>query len=87
MKKVSKYKLIPKHPTITVPKGSQILSVGKSFGDVVVYALIDPNETTMVQETLRVFLTDQNITEEHIFHYKFLGTVSLGETAVYHIFY
>jgi hypothetical protein len=87
MKAIYKYKLNPKDNILELPAASKILSVTTQKSDIVVYAVVDNEETEKVKYDFRVFGTGCGI-DINIYEYEFLGTVTMMEdTFVFHVFY
>lgn len=94
MKTIHKYKLEPTDfQNVNLPKGSQILSVGSQPASVgsrlaeqlVMWVMVDPNETTQEGVMIRIFGTGHMIHSEHTM--RFLGTVQmLNYSLVWHVF-
>ena len=86
--KIFKYKieLIGKQE-IELPYGARILSVINQQGNIVLYALIDPELPVIHTHEIRIIGTGNEVTFETS-DYTFLGTVSIirGEL-IWHVFY
>jgi hypothetical protein len=89
MKTVYKY-LLPFNDDIylELPKNAQILSAVNQYEEIVIYALVDPEETCLRVHTFRIVGTGHIIGHNDLEHYHFLNTVSLRKGALmFHIFY
>lgn len=86
MKAVYKYTLgLNEIQEISFPVGAKILSVAEQRGKIVLYALVDPDETRRIQRIVRILGTGKEIT--HAFCLQFVGTVSLhGGNLMCHVF-
>lgn len=90
MRKIFKYRLeITDEQKIRLPLGSKILSVVNQRNEMVLYALVKPEEDRMVDHTFYIVGTGHYIQEEDIRHSSYLGTVTFGanQTFVWHIFF
>lgn len=87
MKKIFKYNISPATCTNTIllPEGAQVLSVEEQYGEIVLYALVDPGAPTNLVP-FRLFGTGHSIAED-ISEHTFVGTVKLmSGTLMFHIF-
>lgn len=72
--------------TLTLPKGSEILSVINQYDNACIYAIVDTETKETEEYSLECYGTGHTI--RHDSSYKFLGTVAmLGGNFVYHVFY
>jgi hypothetical protein len=84
--RVFKY-LIPvdDEPTVRLPLGARILSVGQQNGVMFLWALVNPGEQRTERRTLRVAGTGHEIAD--VDELQFIGTVHMhGGALVFHIF-
>jgi len=80
------YPLIEDPKRIKMPRGSSILGVEEQFGNIVVYALIDKDEQTIIDYPIAVLGTGRRVPSD-INDYAFLGTVKLfGGELMFHVF-
>ena len=82
-----KFTLSSSAPTIEMPADARILSVQSQFGDVCLWAMVDPDATKAVRQ-FRIFGTGQPISEpERPKRLSFIGTVQVsGGQFVWHVF-
>lgn len=87
MKSIYKFTLlIADQQTLTLPKGSKILSVTEQRGDIVLYALVDP--TTENTEKALIIIHGTGHEANDVDDCTFLGTVKmLGGNLMFHVFY
>ena len=85
MRKVFKYDIpVDDRPSVSLPKGAQILSVGAQGLGIKLWALVDPSETNAEVHQLRVVGTGHTIVDGDLV---FLGTVMFHDGAlVFHVF-
>ena len=85
MRKVFKYDIpIDDRPSVSLPKGAQILSIGLHGLNIKLWALVDPAETVIEVHQLRVAGTGHAIVDGNLV---FLGTVIFHDGAlVFHVF-
>ena len=62
---------------LTLPSGSQIISVAKQYNNVVIYAMVNPTELLMDSYHVIILGTGTPI-EWKILDYKFLGTLAFS---------
>jgi hypothetical protein len=87
MKTVYKYVLeVVDDQTLSLPIGSQVLSVATQDDDIVLYALVDPDQPTTIRYGIRIHGTGHPIS--NIDGHAFLGTVNLyGGRLMFHVFW
>lgn len=84
-KAIFKYPLaISDNQTLELPVGFTGLSVGEQNGQLVMWALIDKDQTRVETVNIRIYGTGHPI-EIDTDQYKFLGTVPMGPF-VWHVF-
>lgn len=72
---------------IDLPLGAEVLSVETQGSEIVLYALVNPNERATQQIEVRTYATGQVI-DVNITDYRFVGTVKMFNGALmYHVFY
>jgi hypothetical protein len=72
---------------VEVPFGAEILSLKTQGDDIVIYALVDTQETYTTSIEVRVYGTGHYI-DVNIADYRFLGTAKLhGGALMFHVFY
>lgn len=85
MNKIWKYKLeVQDSTTLLIPKGARFLSTGLQGSDIIIWILVDPNQTEQESHTIEVYGTGNPIVNNMNFR-EFLGTVITGHF-VWHIF-
>jgi hypothetical protein len=86
LKKIYKYILqITDHQTLTLPKGSKILSVAEQHDNIVLYALVDT--VTGDVENVPIIIRGTGHTANYVEGCAFLGTVKLsGGRLMFHVF-
>lgn len=85
MKRIFKYTIeVTDKQTVKLPVDSLVISVLNQNDHLVIYALVDDEETEMEEKTIRIFGTGYPVDVEE-FDYNFLGSVMMGEF-VWHIF-
>ena len=84
--RVFKYEIpVANEPTVRLPKGAGILSVGQQNNKMYLWALVNPSEQQTERRVLRIAGTDHEIAE--IEELNFLGTVHMhGGDLVFHVF-
>ena len=85
MRKVFKYDIpVDDRPSVSLPKGAQILSIGAQGLNIKLWALVDPAETVIEVHQLRVAGTGHVVVDSDL---AFLGTVIFHDGAlVFHVF-
>jgi hypothetical protein len=84
---VYKYPLaVVDEQTITLPIGSQILTVQNQQERLVLYAQVNPNEPCTKQITIRIRGTGQLWTEDDETFEHYIGTVMMANGMVWHVF-
>lgn len=87
MQAIYKYSLERKEfNVIRLPINAQVLSVESQGSTIYVWGLVDKEETETVEFEFRTFGTGYTI-NPNINDYKFLGTVNLDNSSMFHIFY
>lgn len=82
---IYKYRIETKNIEINLPLGSQVLSAESQANGVVLYVLLNPEETRSQRFEIKVFGTGEDIHDLEDF--VFMGTVKLyGERFMYHVF-
>jgi hypothetical protein len=84
--RVFKYEIpIEDEPTVRLPRGAGILSVGQQNGGLFLWALVDPSVTETERRVFRIAGTGHEIAEAE--GLSFIGTVFMcGSALVFHIF-
>lgn len=84
MSKIFKFKLnIVDEQIISMPKGSQILSVQEQHGEIVMWALLEDPKNPYYNRKFLIFKTGSQITDK----LKYIGTVQTsGGDLVRHVF-
>jgi len=83
-KRIWKYPLrVTDSQTITIPKGSEILSVQEQAGNPTLWVLVDDRLVTYSRRTFRIYGTGHALPEDPG---KFIGTVQLNNARVWHVF-
>lgn len=87
-KSIWKYVLVAETVnTIEVPLGTELLSAEAQGEEIVVYALVNTNETSNQKIEIRTYGTGHEI-DVNITDYKFLGTAKLyNGSLMSHVFY
>lgn len=88
MKKVFKYTLnVTAEQVLELPKGAELISAKEQFGNIVLYALVNPEVKIYDGYNILVLGTGYEVSE-HIEDYTFLNTVKImmGKF-MFHIFY
>jgi len=71
---------------VAMPKGAEVISVIEQNNGIMVYAIVDPNETKMVDKVFTIVGTGRDMTFDAD-DYVFLGTVSMFEGRyIWHVF-
>lgn len=92
MKSVYKYPLTAQTNKLRLPKGAEILSAGWQAPEVVIWALIDTEQTEAEERHIEVAGTGWPLPvgEDKTVEFKFITTVQMNDTAimrlVWHIF-
>lgn len=87
MKSIYKYKLKETNKQEIVIPSSKILSVHSQREAIVVYALVDTDNSKDTKYEFRVYGTGHDV-QEDIDDYNFLGTVKLADGyLMFHVFY
>lgn len=79
----------PKIPyTIELPKGATVLSCGlQNKENVCIWAMVDPNQTEMIEVEFYIFGTGWNISDDIGNDLRFIGTYMISDGMfVYHVF-
>ena len=79
----------PKIPyTIELPKGAEVLSCGlQNKENVCIWAMVDPNQTEMIEAEFYIFGTGWNIPDDITNSLRFIGTCMISDGMyVYHVF-
>lgn len=79
----------PKIPyTIELPKGATVLSCGlQNNENVCIWAMVDPNQTEMIEVEFYIFGTGWNISDDIGNDLRFIGTYMISDGMfVYHVF-
>lgn len=72
--------------TLTLPAGSEILSVINQHENVCLYACVDPMTAEIERYSIQIYGTGHNI--RHDDTYRFLGTVAMFDgDFILHVFY
>lgn len=73
---------------LELPLYSQILSTANQGDDIVLYALVNPEQKEIQRHRIEVYGTGHSINDANLADLKFLGTVLMynGEL-VFHVFY
>jgi hypothetical protein len=84
--KVFKYEIVAEDsPTVQLPVGAEILSVGQQNNKMFLWALVDTDEKVMEQHEFRVAGTGHEIKDAGFMD--FIGTVQMYDGAlVFHVF-
>lgn len=84
MQKIYKYKIkVMDEQDIQIPNGAEILSVAEQYGEIVLYANVDP-EADLIPYHISVRGTGHSAVG---LRHKFLGTVKLADGALmFHVF-
>ncbi|MGV7002537.1 DUF7352 domain-containing protein [Priestia megaterium] len=88
MYSVWKFPLVADHSQqLDLPLGSKVLSVESQGDDIVIYALVNTEQTEKEVKEIRAYGTGHDIPND-IIEYTFLGTTKLyNDSMVFHIFY
>lgn len=71
---------------VAMPKGAEVISVIEQNNGIMVYAIVDPNETKMEDKVFTIVGTGRDMTFDAD-DYVFLGTVSMFEGRyIWHVF-
>lgn len=71
---------------VSMPKGAEVISVIEQNNGIVVYAIVDPDETQMVDKVFTIVGTGRDMTFDAD-DYVFLGTVSMfAGRYIWHVF-
>lgn len=86
MKTIWKYSLLPTTgQNLSLPFGAEILSVKEQNENIVLYALVDPNEEGKTNRMVLIFGTGHEIS--NIKGFQFIDTVKLqGGALMFHVF-
>jgi hypothetical protein len=84
MKRIYKYPLYGNTYNVNIPVGSEIMSVINQDGVAMVYALVDPTQTTIKTVAFHVIGTGWDIADPN--NLEFVGTFQDNEF-VWHVFY
>lgn len=79
----------PKIPyTIELPKGATVLSCGlQNKENVCIWAMVDPNQTEMIEAEFYIFGTGWNISDDISNDLRFIGTYMISDGMfAYHVF-
>lgn len=87
MKTIFKYTLeTHDEQDVTLPVGSEILTVKEQYGDICLWALVDPGEAKKEDRRIRILGTGHSF-EDDFERTRYLGTVLMsGGSLVWHIF-
>lgn len=84
MKSVWKYQIAPGHRRLLdLPLNAEPLSVGVQDGTVVMWCLVNPEETFMVTRQFTAMPTGDKTDDEIV---QFVGTFSPGHGDIFHLF-
>lgn len=74
--------------TIELPKGAEVLSCGlQNKENVCIWAMVDPNQTEMIEAEFYIFGTGWNIPDDITNSLRFIGTYMISDGMfVYHVF-
>jgi len=88
-KAIWKYTLLPQtKQEMILPLNSKILSVKVQHEEIVLYALVDPDETSIETVDIIILGTGHKIADESIRDYVFLDTVKMNNGhLMFHVFY
>lgn len=88
MKTIWKYELDPKSLKIKMPKNAKILSVGEQYGNICLWAEVDPTPVLEKKDRIfEVFGTGHKIYEDMGVERKFIGTVKFENGALmFHVY-
>lgn len=90
MIKIYKYEIEQTdHQTLTLPRGSKILSIIEQYGKPVIYAIVDTDVVLTDNYEIIIVGTGHEINSIlNIMYYVFLGTLSFVEgNLIFHYFY